>query len=373
MEAAERMGNEGFTRLLPGVLALALIPCVRGGVPAAEPISPEPDSGATAARVIRDPEEASVRTAIERGLRFLARMQLPSGALGGKYPVAVTGLAGMAFLGAGHGYGERPYDDVLRKAVDFVLASQDREVPGYFSDTTSKMHGHCYAVLFLCEVYGELPEEERRKVRAAIEGGVRVIEEAQNRKTSGWYYQPKDVEDDEASITICALQALRAANGIGLVVPKTIVDNGVSYVRKCQADDGSFWYRSLLSRGDNHTSFGLTVAAISVFHAAGIYESPEIRKGLEFVRRCLADYPDEPVKAAEKEFFLYANLYAAQAFYQAGGDIWASWYPLARRYLLKHQSPGDGSWKDFYGDEFGTAMSLLILEVPLNYLPIFQR
>jgi hypothetical protein len=44
-----------------------------------------------------------------------------------------------------------------------------------------------------------------------------------------------------------------------------------------------------------------------------------------------------------------------------------------RRYLLARQRP-DGSWPDDnYGDEFGTAMAVLILEVPLQYLPIFQR
>ena len=153
-------------------------------------------------------------------------------------------------------------------------------------------------------------------------------------------------------------------------MPKGVVDRGVEYVRKCQNPDGSFRY-SLAGR-DQHTSYCLTVAAISVFHAAGLYDSPEIERGLNFVRRCLADEPGEPLRAAQEEFRLYGNMYAAQAFYQVGGDLWASWMPDARKTLLRRQA-ADGSWNDPYGEEFGTAASLLILEVPLNYLPIFQR
>jgi hypothetical protein len=33
----------------------------------------------------------------------------------------------------------------------------------------------------------------------------------------------------------------------------------------------------------------------------------------------------------------------------------------------------DGSWDDDYGREYGTAMAVLILEIPVQYLPIFQR
>ncbi len=233
------------------------------------------------------------------------------------------------------------------------------------------MHGHCYAVLFLTQIYGELPPKDQGEVREAILKGLEVIRASQSSR-GGWYYNfPKSSDEDEASITICALQALRAANGIGFVVPKGIVDDAVSYVKKCQTRNGSFIYS--LTGGDNHSSYGLTVAAVSTLHAAGVYDSPEVSKGLDYARRRLQERPGEPMKAAEKEFFSYANLYAAQAYWQAGGDLWASFLPGARRYLLSHQDKEEGSWSDDYGAEFGTAMAILILEVHLNYLPIFQR
>ncbi len=104
------------------------------------------------------------------------------------------------------------------------------------------MHGHCYAVLFLTQIHGELGREEQAEVREMIRDGVAVILDAQTR-LGGWYYQPRNLTgEDEASLTICALQALRAANGIGIGVSKTRIDRAIEYIRKCKTDDGSFRY-----------------------------------------------------------------------------------------------------------------------------------
>ena len=58
--------------------------------------------------------------------------------------------------------------------------------------------------------------------------------------------------------------------------------------------------------------------------------------------------------------------------WQAGGEYWKHWYPAIRDALLKRQSD-DGSWMDSIGSEYGTSMALIILQMPNNYLPIFQR
>ena len=40
--------------------------------------------------------------------------------------------------------------------------------------------------------------------------------------------------------------------------------------------------------------------------------------------------------------------------------------------LIARQRP-DGSWHSAYGSEYATAMCLIILQMPENQLPIFQR
>ena len=55
-----------------------------------------------------------------------------------------------------------------------------------------------------------------------------------------------------------------------------------------------------------------------------------------------------------------------------GGEDWDQWYPAIRDELLRRQTAA-GFWTDGFGNEYGTAMALIILQMPNNYLPIFQR
>ena len=55
-----------------------------------------------------------------------------------------------------------------------------------------------------------------------------------------------------------------------------------------------------------------------------------------------------------------------------GGTEWAEWYPAIRDELIRRQTPS-GFWTDTICNEYGTAMALIILQIPNNYLPIFQR
>jgi hypothetical protein len=58
--------------------------------------------------------------------------------------------------------------------------------------------------------------------------------------------------------------------------------------------------------------------------------------------------------------------------WQAGGDRWDGWYPGIRDALLSRQGD-EGGWMDSICLEYGTAMACIILQLPNNYLPIFQR
>ena len=58
--------------------------------------------------------------------------------------------------------------------------------------------------------------------------------------------------------------------------------------------------------------------------------------------------------------------------HSAGGKHWKSWWPAIRDELLSKQTK-DGYWQGQAGNEYGTAMALIILQVPNRLLPIFQR
>ena len=57
----------------------------------------------------------------------------------------------------------------------------------------------------------------------------------------------------------------------------------------------------------------------------------------------------------------------------SGGEQFAAWYAAIRDDLISRQRD-DGSWQAAQeGNDCATAMACIILEIPNNYLPIFQR
>jgi len=60
--------------------------------------------------------------------------------------------------------------------------------------------------------------------------------------------------------------------------------------------------------------------------------------------------------------------------YTEGGSDWTAYFTTVREELLEMQEP-DGSWPNYQGpgESFGTAVAVLILEIPYCFLPIFQR
>ena len=60
---------------------------------------------------------------------------------------------------------------------------------------------------------------------------------------------------------------------------------------------------------------------------------------------------------------------------KVGGKEWEDWYAIERDMLLSKQGK-DGSWSGFRteaGPAYETAIAVIILSVPANYLPIFEH
>ncbi|MBI3269875.1 MAG: terpene cyclase/mutase family protein [Planctomycetes bacterium] len=319
--------------------------------------------------------EAST-AAVDRGLAFLARRQNPiTGAFGDDYEVAITSLAGLAFLAQGNVPGRGRYGENVRRALQYILRQCDEDKAGFIQEPKkhSRMHGHGYATLFLAEVYGmseSIPGQDLKFLREKLHKAIRVIMRAQTEE-GGWGYTTER-EYDEASVTVCEVQALRAARNAGLQVPKDVIDHAVQYVQRCANKDesGSFVYS--LRGHANRSSFALTAAAISTLVYTGQYDAPEIQPGLQYL---IKNRPG--ATRNDSSHYFYENYYAALAMYYAGGDYWRNWFPSIRDELVQRQNrsktAADGCWPGEYCEEYCTAFALLILQIPYRYLPIFQK
>jgi hypothetical protein len=222
------------------------------------------------------------------------------------------------------------------------------------------MYEHGFATLFLSEVYGMSPRDDLRdKLARAVD----LIVRTQNAE-GGWRYQPRR-EDADISVTICQVMALRAARNAGIKVPNETIDKCVDYVKRSQNPDGGFRY--MLPAGES--AFPRSAAGVVALYSAGVYEGREVERGLAYLDQFL---PRGGEAGAQDGHFYYGHYYAVQAMWQADGERWGRWYPAIRDLLIKRQLP-DGSWVDAVSPEYGTAMAAIILQMPDNSVPIFQR
>jgi len=354
---------------------VALLGCA---VAAAE--SPDPEKSAD--KMITPAAQHS----IDQALQWLAARQNDDGSFGigvQRGNAAVCGLAGMAFLAGGSTPGRGPYGDRVQRAIDYLLSIA--QPSGFICEASpanyGPMYSHGFATLFLAECYGMSPRKELRDKKLSM--AVTLIVNTQNSE-GGWRYEPKIAEFADISVTVCQVMALRAAHNAGIHVPKKTFDRAVAYVMQSQNTNGGFVY-TLKSGGES--AFPRSAAAVVALNSAGIYQEQEkqpdgikkdpdyekkqaaIKKGLEYLDQ-FRPAPGEVRR--DQQYVEYGHYYAVQAMWQAGGQRWDRWYPAVSKELIAQQAP-NGSWTTGWSAECTTAMCLLVLQMPENQLPIFQR
>jgi hypothetical protein len=225
----------------------------------------------------------------------------------------------------------------------------------------------------------------RQDVRSALQKAVNLIVDSQNAE-GGWRYKPFARESD-MSITVCEVLALRSARNVGITVPVSTIRAAELYVERSAVSENSGssrmrWGQSLLEEGGafryqlqshSRATFPLTAAGVTTLYAAGNYDHKMIPDAFQYLQNQLRDFnrlfgPDGHY------FFYYGHYYAVQAYYVHGGNLFNRYFTEMRHELLGMQKPS-GAWpcETGPGEAFGTAVATLILQIPLQYLPIFQR
>ena len=309
-------------------------------------------------------------SAVKKGLDYLAKVQAADGswhglADGDTYPVAMAGLAGMAFLSNGSTSTRGAYADQVRRTTSYIVSrSQATGLIAEGEEQGHPMYGHGFGMMFLASAYGmETRPEVRKKMETVIKKAIQLTSTGQS-NLGGWTYYPGG--GDEGSVTVTQMQGLRAAHNAGFTIPKGTIENAIRYLELCKTPAGGICY-SYGSGSD--TRLPITAAAICCLYSAGEYESPLADSCMKFVM--------EQFKSSSNEFnsghYFYLHLYASLAFYQAGDEYWDAYFPKARENLLKQQQPG-GNWNgDGVGTVFGSALACILLQIPYKYLPIYQR
>jgi hypothetical protein len=336
-------------------------------------------------------KKAPFEKAVDKGLEFLANTQDKrdgswTAGLRGKSP-AITSLAVLAFLSAGHVPGEGRHGASLERAVRWVV-KQQRPNGLLASDGSHEMYHHGICTLMLAEVAGMTAgpppkagggkagkDDLNAAVRQALVRAVQVILSAQRTRglhKGGWHYTARDTGGGaDISLTGWQVMALRAAKNLGCDVPAEKIEWAVAYIKRCRdPGSGGFQYRADRP-GLTIPCTGTSVLALEIC-GKDLHHSPETLGGGNVLIR--AGY----LPRWGGQFFYYGIYYGAQATFQLGGNYWDTYRPHLHQLLVRHQG-ANGAWQgsglewSYGGPNYCTAMAVLALTVEYRFLPIYQR
>lgn len=358
---------------------------------------------------------ARTEEAVKAGLAWLARHQGPDGSWSADrfadeckgtacegagnpdYRVGVTGLALLAFLGAGHTHLSReatadgvPYGDVVKKGFRYLLDQQ--EADGKIGGGPKHIYNHAIATLALVEEYG-ITSSAIFKEPARLAIG--YLLEAQN-PGRGWRYAKRPGEND-TSVTSWCVMALVEAKASGLEVTQKALDDAYAWIEEAtEAKTRKVGYTSVESAGikvvvpgknegyANHE----TMTAIGMLCRIEIKHDPKDEVVQAGVGLLSADLPAWDAGRFGNDY--YDWYYGTLAMFQADGpasdgthEAWKRWEEAVRNALVLHQRGEEdgcarGSWDadDRWGFEGGrvyaTAMNTMTLETYYRYPSAFE-
>lgn len=367
-----------------------------------------PRTGPEHARTLaREGGTAATEKAVEAGLDWLARHQdanggwdadgfgarcekggpacdgIGKGQHGEEMPcpfdAAISALATLAFLGAGHGpwiEGDR-HGAVVEKAL-----------------TRLGSDGDVWSLALSTQAFAEaeVAEGKGRFLEGARGGAARLLTARES--DGAWAYAAGLRRGSDVPYAALVVPALVAARDVGVEWPATLAADVDRWLGSLEADHGRLAY---LADG---RAYGYTPTTANGLAAAAIREWLEVGRTTDRHRSHLAlarsDPPDWAISFKDVEvkgrgkvrvqvghLSLYEWWYGTEALFQAGGDSWRSWYARLASALVPHQQTSGcarGSWdplgtyeRQTGGRVFATALAVLMLETPGRHRRLSEK
>jgi len=388
--------QKGVTVRVIGIGAATLLWCFLATPVQGEDRPPESSAAAdtgAATSLLTAAEWKRLDDAVDRGLEFLSRSQRRDGSfetLGTGQP-GVTSLCVMAFLSRGHLPDQGPYGKRLGRAVDFVLATQQKSgVFSYIAHNTSPeaghaaLYNHAMTGLMLSEVYGMTESDRQDQIRTALTKAIAFARMTQRipkhdrRDTGGWrYLSPRNRNYSDMSVTSWFLMFYRSARNAEFDVPQQYVDDAMSYVRRCfYRRKRAFVYRINSANTSRSLRRGVVGSGIVALSLAGEHQTKTAQLAGDWILD--ADFKQYNRTPHKKDRYHYSAFYCSQAMFHLGGEYWTKFYPELMDVLITNQR-ANGSWDaealhdTMYGNVYTSALTVLALTPPYQLLPIYQR
>lgn len=289
------------------------------------------------------------------------------GGAGGEADTAVSGLAVLAYLGAGQTHLDGPQAATVRRGLEFLARSQaaDGNLAGN-AELFARMYCHGMATLALSEAYGMTGDAA---LRPYLERALAYTVRAQHPQNGGWRYQPGD-EGDTSQLG-WQLMALHSAELAGLPIPAATRAGMIRFLNSVTTGPqrGLAGYRP-------YTAASRTMTAEALVCKLFLGLKQDAAATNEAIAYLLQETPQG---GPFNEYYWY---YATLALFQLQGDAWEAWNGALQERLLASQEtsgtlagswPTNTVWGGYGGRVYTTAMNALCLEVYYRHLPIYGQ
>jgi len=328
---------------------------------------------------------AEAAYAVEAALIWLADHQEPDGKWGEHY-TGCTGLALLAFLGAGYTHQNGKFKDTILKGIQWLRIQQN--VEGIFETTPSNQisaYGQVIAAYALVEAYG-LTQDSSLEPLAR-----KAIQEQLQRQVpgKGWRYSPR-LESD-ISLTGWSVMALKAAQLAGIEIHGKGFSGALNYIndistrvrlKEAYRDlkvSFTYWvgkgikdfgYASYSGKRTDTAGMISGLCRILMGQSRAVPYNVGVAKYLLFKHKNLED-----------EAFFYYVYFGSHFMFQMGGPYWTTWNERLHKYFLRKQHlrndimfgkfKQQGPHSKIGGTLYITVMGALALETYYRYLPMF--
>ena len=381
-----------------------------GGVPAMNPdavVAKEAFSNRNPGSLARA-ADPTTEAAIQLGLEFLARYQSPDGswALTGfdrespQYltqldsDTAATGLAVLAFQGAGYNHREYKYARQLEKAINWLVENQAEDGGLYVptdkkSNDACRLYSHGIAALALTEAYGMTQDPQLKK---PAQKALDYIDATQDGRKGGWrYFVVPGKRSADTSVSGWMMMAMQSGRLAGLNV-KTATFDGVDDWLDVAADpenESLYRYNPYLVdakgvsriQGRRPSAAMTSVGLLMRIYSGWKKDDPRLLAGADYLLK--TQLPSDSTPQQRDTYYWY---YATQVLKHVGGPHWDEWNNKLRPLLTRSQEktgdmagswhpykPVPDRWGSFGGRIYVTTMNLLSLEVRHRLLPLYQQ
>ncbi|MCW8132997.1 MAG: terpene cyclase/mutase family protein, partial [Planctomycetota bacterium] len=343
---------------------------------------------------------------VDKALEWLARHQEADGSWsvrktegrgsGGSidWDPGLTGLATLAFLGAGHTEKVGKYKETVRKAIAWMISQQNAD-GAIGADPKWREHhggfGYHHAICGMALAEASAMGREPKTKEAAQKAVTYTCEKYQYGDGSdklGFRYSPKAAVGD-VSVTGWYIMQLKSAKIAGLHVDPASFEGALKFLdsreqdpaKVKKEDDGYDTGRHRYG----YTERGAMVNTTSIGILCRLYlgAKPEEVHGaaLWLLRTNAPAWKADLGVANGGGWPMYYMYYTTLTMFQTGGDVWKEWNTALKQTLLNNQrkdGDADGSWDPLSdweknaGRAYTTALGAMCLEVYYRYMPLYR-